>query len=120
NPKSNLKYEWKYSDYNEAKINMFHQNYQSVLYIPKNPVSNPHQMFLASKERMPASMLRTTEIYLEKEIEFIKMKEKNISKDDFDEIRTKVNLFNKKIKASDDGLNNLEEEKYQDNTLQKG
>lgn len=120
NPKSNLKFEWKYSDYNEAKTNMFHEGYQSVLYIPQNPVSNPHQMFLASKERMPASMLRTTEIYLEKEIEFIKMKEKNISKEDFDDIRTKVNLFNKKIKASDDGLGNLEEEKYKNNTLQKG
>ncbi len=120
NPKSNLKFEWKYDDYNEAKKNMFTENYHSVLYIPQNPVSNPNQMFIASKERMPSSMIRSTEIYLEKEIEFVKMKEKNISQEDFDDIRTKINLFDKKITAAADGSENFEEEKMKDNTLQKG
>lgn len=120
NPKSNLKFEWKYNDYVEAKTKMFEEDYHSVLYIPVDPVSNPNQMFVASKERMPSSMLKATEIALEKEIEFVKMKEKNISQADFDDIRTKIVLFDKKIKAPTGPDGAMEEEKMKDNTLNKG
>lgn len=103
-PNSKLKFVWKYENYNQARDSIYHENYSSILFIPRDPVAHPGGMFLAFKERPSMSVKNAIEIELEKIIEEQKLMMYNIDPAIFDSVRVKINLFEKKIKESKEGI----------------
>lgn len=103
-PNSKLKFVWKYENYNQARDSIYHENYSSILFIPRDPVAHPGGMFLAFKERPSMSVKNAIEIELEKIIEEQKLMMYNIDPAIFDSVRVKINLFEKKIKESKKGI----------------
>lgn len=103
-PNSKLRFVWKYDNYYQARDSIYSENYSSILYIPRDPVAHPGGMFLAFKERPSMSVKNAIEIELEKIIEEQKLLMYNIDPALFDSVRVKINLFEKKIKESKEGI----------------
>lgn len=111
-PNSKLKFVWKYASYEQAKDSIFSENYDAILYFPPNPISNPGLIFYRVKNRPSISIKNTLETEIEKLIEEQKLALYNISKRDFDDIRVKINLQDKKLHPDGTEENNLAEVRY--------
>lgn len=103
-PNSKLRFEWKYDDYFQARDSIFNETYSSILFIPRDPVAHPKGMYLAFKDRPPMSIKNALETELEKLIEEQKLLHYNLSPDIFDSVRVKIDLFEKRIRESQHGL----------------
>jgi len=99
-PQSKLRFTWKYDNYHEAKDHIYKEDYNSILFIPRDPVNNPKGIFMGYKDRPGMSTMRAIEIEMEKLIEEQKMVEYNITKEQFDNIRTKLSIKDQKIDES--------------------
>jgi ABC-2 type transport system permease protein len=103
-PESKLKFIWKYDNYIQARDSIYNENYQSILYIPRDPVAHPNSIHLSFKDRPSMGMKQAIEIELEKLLEEQRLILYNLEPGVLDSVRVKVNLFEKKIKESSTGI----------------
>lgn len=77
----------------DAKDSMRAGHYDAVLYIPRDPFNNSQRSFvLFYIDRVPLSSIKYTEDLISRLLEDYKLKMHNISRENFEQVRTRISL----------------------------
>lgn len=82
----------------DAKDSMRAGKYEAILYIPRDPINNYAGSFmLYYVNKVPMSSVKYTEDLISRIIEDYKLKKNNISRQEFDMVRTRVSFVQSKV-----------------------
>lgn len=82
----------------DAKDSMRAGKYDAILFIPRDPINNHNNSFvLFYVNRIPVSSIKYTEELISKMIEDYKLKQNNISRAQFEMVRTRISMEQSKV-----------------------
>lgn len=101
NPKSKLKFVYKYDNLNEASDHLFEEDYNSILFIPRDPVSHPGDIYIKYKDRLTLNQKAVVDNQVERIITRIKLEKYNLTEKDYQDLGSPLIIF--AGKANKDG-----------------
>jgi ABC-2 type transport system permease protein len=110
-PKSNLKFIFKYKDKWEAVDHLKDEEYQSLLYLPSDPIAHPSNVVLIYKDRPSNSVKAIIDAEVNKMLENLKMENMGVDPSYKDSIHTALTVRMENAKNLEEGGQKMSEER---------